>query len=527
MLNDVYNRRILELAGTIPRIGRLDQPDASATAHSKLCGSTVSVDLKMDGDTVTDFAHEVKACALGQASSSIMARNVVGAKADELRALREAVRRMLKENGAPPAEGKWADIAVLEPVRDYKARHASTMLTFDAVVDAINQIEAKRGATQEKWDRFSASVEICDAPNEPRQLFDQSRRAPRLAGRGLIKAYRYTLSPLVGFHCRHLPTCSEYADEALDRYGLWAGGWMTLARLCAASPGARRASTACPRPRRRARIGTRHGVTGAGRGGSEVRMIRKLTHRDSLRESEQLLQPPRRLARSEPRRLRVPGARLRRRRPRPRAHRACEHAGIVGRAERQRGARVARLRGAGEQQPRRRDIALHDQLLGCAGRVPRSRRCRAPATQSRFAQLAPGTAGSATAATCTGGATCPARTGATSAGARKAIRQRDRLLARRLGERPGRCRAAEARPERGKRGLAFRLHGALQRQGADHQQRRERRQGDRTGDAREQQAGRRAAGALGQYLGVGARRRGGAANELRMDTGTPARLPGV
>ena len=144
MLNDVYNRRILELAGTIPRIGRLDQPDASATAHSKLCGSTVSVDLRMEGDTVSDFAHEVKACALGQASSSIMARNVVGAKAGELRSLRDAVRRMLKENGAPPAAGKWADIAVLEPVRDYKARHASTMLTFDAVVDAINQIEAKR-----------------------------------------------------------------------------------------------------------------------------------------------------------------------------------------------------------------------------------------------------------------------------------------------------------------------------------------------------------------------------------------------
>ena len=74
MLNDVYNRRILELAGTIPRIGRLDSPDASATAHSKLCGSTVTIDLKMDGDTVTDFAHDVKACALGQASSSIIDR---------------------------------------------------------------------------------------------------------------------------------------------------------------------------------------------------------------------------------------------------------------------------------------------------------------------------------------------------------------------------------------------------------------------------------------------------------------------
>ena len=145
MLNDVYNRRILELAGNIPRLGRLADADASATAHSKLCGSTVTIDLKMEGDTVTDFAHEVKACALGQASSSIMARNIVGARAQELRELREAVRRMLKEDGAPPA-GKWSDIAVLEPVRDYKARHASTMLTFDAVTAAIDQIEAKRKA---------------------------------------------------------------------------------------------------------------------------------------------------------------------------------------------------------------------------------------------------------------------------------------------------------------------------------------------------------------------------------------------
>ena len=143
MLNDIYNKRIIELAGNIPRLGRLADPDASATAHSKLCGSTVKIDLKMDGPVVTDFAHDVKACALGQASSSIMASHVVGSTAEELRELRETVRRMLKENGSPPQQGKWADIALLEPVRDYKARHASTMLTFDAVVDAIGQIEAK------------------------------------------------------------------------------------------------------------------------------------------------------------------------------------------------------------------------------------------------------------------------------------------------------------------------------------------------------------------------------------------------
>ncbi len=143
MLNDVYNAKILDLAGNIPRLGRLAAPDASATAHSKLCGSTVTVDLNMADGKVSDFAHDVKACALGQASSSIMARHVVGSSPDELRSLRETVRKMLKENGAPPS-GKWADIALLEPVRDYKARHASTLLTFDAVVKAVDEIEAKR-----------------------------------------------------------------------------------------------------------------------------------------------------------------------------------------------------------------------------------------------------------------------------------------------------------------------------------------------------------------------------------------------
>jgi len=147
MLDDIYNRRILTFAGTIPRLGRLADAQASATAHSRLCGSTVTIDLKMDGDVVADFGHEVRACALGQASSSIMAANIVGASADELRAVREAMRRMLKENGPPP-EGRFADLKFLEPVRDYPARHASTMLTFDAVVDALEQIGARRKAGQ-------------------------------------------------------------------------------------------------------------------------------------------------------------------------------------------------------------------------------------------------------------------------------------------------------------------------------------------------------------------------------------------
>lgn len=145
MLDEVYNRRILELAADIPRLGRLAEPHGSATARSRLCGSTVTVDVAVDGERVTDFAHVVKACALGQASSSVMGRNVVGSTPAELRALRDEMRRMLTENGAPPS-GRWADLGALEPVRDYKARHASTLLTFDAVVDALEQAEARRAA---------------------------------------------------------------------------------------------------------------------------------------------------------------------------------------------------------------------------------------------------------------------------------------------------------------------------------------------------------------------------------------------
>ncbi len=145
MLDDVYNAQILKFAGNIGRVGRLENPGASARAHSKLCGSTVEIDLTLDDGVVTDFAHRVKACALGQASSSMMANVVIGSSADELRQLRADMYCMLKENGAAP-KGKYADFGYLEPVRDHKARHASTLLTFDAVADAIDQIEACRSA---------------------------------------------------------------------------------------------------------------------------------------------------------------------------------------------------------------------------------------------------------------------------------------------------------------------------------------------------------------------------------------------
>ncbi|WP_153768537.1 iron-sulfur cluster assembly scaffold protein [Labrenzia sp. CE80] len=140
MLDDIYNAKILEFAGNIPRLGRLDTPQATAKAHSRLCGSTVVVDLNVADGKVSDFAHDVKACALGQASASIMAQHVVGATTDELRELRETMRAMLKDKGPAP-EGRFEDLKFLEPVREYKARHASTLLTFDAVVDALDQIE--------------------------------------------------------------------------------------------------------------------------------------------------------------------------------------------------------------------------------------------------------------------------------------------------------------------------------------------------------------------------------------------------
>ncbi len=142
MINEIYNKKILGFAADIAHLGRLSQPDATAVAHSKLCGSKITVDVKMRDGVVTDFGHDVKACALGQASSSIMAKNVIGSRPEELRSVRDLMYKMLKEEGAPPT-GKWSDLEALLPVRDYKARHASTLLTFDAVVDAVNQIEAK------------------------------------------------------------------------------------------------------------------------------------------------------------------------------------------------------------------------------------------------------------------------------------------------------------------------------------------------------------------------------------------------
>lgn len=155
-LSEIYNQRILELSANIPDTPRLAKPDATATAHSKLCGSTVTVDIELGGDRVTGYGQTVKACLLGQAAASVMGRNIVGARTQELRDVAAAMRKMLKADGPPP-EGRWADLAVLQPVKDYKARHASTLLVFDAVEKALVEAEQKHAARSDDANASASS----------------------------------------------------------------------------------------------------------------------------------------------------------------------------------------------------------------------------------------------------------------------------------------------------------------------------------------------------------------------------------
>jgi NifU-like protein involved in Fe-S cluster formation len=142
MIDDVYTARILELAGNIGHVGRLEAPDASARRHSRLCGSTVTVHVRIDDGRVAEFAQEVKACALGQAAASAVAGAVVGAGEAEIRAARAAMLAMLRDDGPPPA-GRFAELGELAPARAFKARHTSMMLALDALVDCLDQLAAR------------------------------------------------------------------------------------------------------------------------------------------------------------------------------------------------------------------------------------------------------------------------------------------------------------------------------------------------------------------------------------------------
>ena len=143
-LDDVYNTKILELAGNIPRSARLTAPMATASAQSKLCGSTITVDLMIEGGRVSDYGQTVKACLLGQASASVVGREIVGTTPAEFHDVARVMREMLKSGGSAPT-GRWRDLGVLAPVHDYRSRHASTLLVFDAVERALEMAGAGDG----------------------------------------------------------------------------------------------------------------------------------------------------------------------------------------------------------------------------------------------------------------------------------------------------------------------------------------------------------------------------------------------
>jgi len=140
-LSDLYSQKILDLAGNAPQPGRLADADASARKVSRVCGSTIEVDVVVRGGVITAYGHEISACALGQTSAAVVAREIVGTPIEQFRQVSRQMHAMLKDNGAPP-DGKWSDLRYLEPVREYRARHMSTLLVFDAVVEAIEKAES-------------------------------------------------------------------------------------------------------------------------------------------------------------------------------------------------------------------------------------------------------------------------------------------------------------------------------------------------------------------------------------------------
>lgn len=144
---DLYHNRVLELAADIPHVGTLEDAHGSATKVSRICGSTVRVDVRLadDGDTVEAIAVDPKACALGQAATAILSENAIGATYDELVEARDQMRAMLKDGGEPP-RGRFWELRHLEGVRDYPPRHASTMLAFEAVLAAIETARTSRAA---------------------------------------------------------------------------------------------------------------------------------------------------------------------------------------------------------------------------------------------------------------------------------------------------------------------------------------------------------------------------------------------
>ncbi len=140
-LSDLYSERILDLAGNAPVRPRLSAPHASARKVSRICGSVVEVDVVVNDGRITAFGPGRLRLRLGQTSAAIVAREIEGTEVTEFISVRRAMHDMLKAGGAPPG-GRWSDLGYLEPVRDYPARHASTLLVFEAVAAALEKLES-------------------------------------------------------------------------------------------------------------------------------------------------------------------------------------------------------------------------------------------------------------------------------------------------------------------------------------------------------------------------------------------------
>ena len=243
-LSDLYSEKILEIAANQPLPGRLAHPDASARRVSRVCGSSIEVDIALADGRIAGYGHALSACALGQTSAAIVATHIVGTPAAEFRALREAMVAMLKEGGPPPGGNGPTRLARAGARLSPATPRPSWSSTYRQALDGIRP--AKR--LRRSLDRFLNGL-------ARRRLSLQARR---------LRPDRGPIATAVGAHGPQLPHApvAEYTRDAIWRFGFWPGGWMGLARITAAGRAARTAPRCAELPRAPAGIG--RGPMGAG-----------------------------------------------------------------------------------------------------------------------------------------------------------------------------------------------------------------------------------------------------------------------